>query len=140
MKVKASNSMAEIQRLHKGGCVIVVLSKADCVDATVEKQKLNEMQTYLGVTCIPISSVNGKNIDTLMNHIYDTLPLSSKLLIEIPHGETDGMVRWLSEVASIKKIYQDNMLKIEVICSERVKNKIIGRCKKSGFMVEKYEN
>ncbi|RLF40651.1 MAG: GTPase HflX [Thermoplasmata archaeon] len=138
MKEKAMSSLKEIYRLKETVKIIVALSKSDLLSEKEIAAKTKEMKRTLNHPCIPISTLTERNMDVLINQVYECLPQFSRLRIEIPQDNADGMLEWLSRKTSVTRISQNNALIVELECSERMKERVVGKCKKSGFAVREY--
>ncbi len=138
MKEKAMSSLKEIYRLKETVKIIVALSKSDLLPEEKIAVKTEEMKNILNHPCIPISTLAETNMDVLVNQIYGCLPGFSMLRIEIPEDNADGMLEWLSKRTSVTRISQEDGLIVELQCSERMKERVMGKCRKCGFMVREH--
>jgi len=140
MKEKASTSLREIQILKERPNIIIALNKIDLLNEKEIEEKRIMMEEFLGHKCIPISAKTGKNINLLLQEIYNTLPFPSEIEVRFPPNISGEFIEWLEKNASIKRIDMDGCLNIRIKCSDRIKDKIIGRCKKMGGEVIIYGN
>ena len=137
MKEKALTSIKEIKSLKENSRIIVALNKIDLVAEEELKEKLKIMEDFLERKCIPISAKTGKNIDLLLEEIYNNLPKPASLEITLPNYE-DSFISWLHENAEISHYHFNGVVKIRLKCSERVRDRIIGKCRKLGGEVKIY--
>jgi len=132
MKEKAFTSLKEIYGLKERPNIVIALNKIDLLKKEEIERKKKEMEKLLGHKCIPISAKTGENIDLLLQEIYNILPPPSKLEIKLPMNNNKEIIEWIEENTNILEWNLDGCLKIKIKCSERLKEKIIGRCRKAG--------
>jgi len=139
MKEKALTSIKEIKSLKKNPRIIIALNKIDLVEEKELEEKMKIMEEFLERKCIPISAKTGKNIDLLLDEIYNNLPKPANLEITLPNYE-NSFISWLYKNAEIFHYHFDGVVRIKLKCSERVRDKIIGKCRKLGGEVRVYGN
>jgi GTP-binding protein HflX len=140
MKRKARTTLSEIQRLKKTENILFALSKCDTASANERATKKREMDRAFQCDCIPISAQSGENIAVLCNAVDSLLPAAACIHVEMPPEKADGMVRWLNTLGQIRRFSRHETIEVDVVCSNRVKSRVIGRCEKEGFLVREYES
>ncbi|HEC76491.1 MAG TPA: GTPase HflX [Thermoplasmatales archaeon] len=140
IKEKLSVSLKEIYNLKEKPNIVIALNKIDLLEEEEIAEKIREIRKFTNYKCVPISVKNGVNIDILLNEIYKFLPTLQKIEIKIPLNNSDGILKWLNRNTTVLSLDLKDFAKIRVICSERIKDKIIGKCLKAGGEVYLYGN
>lgn len=138
MKEKALASIKEIYSLKEKPNIIVALNKIDLIGKKEIEHKKREMEKFVELKCIPISTKTGEGLNNLLDTIYDSLPKLYDIEITLPKAKINSFISWLYENAEISDFHFDGIAKLKIRCSERIKDKIIGRCKKMGGFVHGY--
>ena len=140
LKEKTSSSLKEIYFLREKANIIIALNKIDLLKEGEIQERKKFLESTFGCPCIPVSSLNGTNIDSLVEKIYEFLPPACEMILKIPAHNMNGFLRWLNRESVVKKIIINDSAFIQIKSSQRLKEKIIGKCKKMGGEVEIYEN
>ena len=140
MKIKASTSLKEIKALKKEPNIIIALNKIDLIEEKEIERKRRIIEDLLGYTCIPISAKTGKNVEKLIEEIHKVLPSPARFRVKLPKKISPDFLRWIEKSASVRYIEMDGCLNMEIVCSQRIKDKIIGKCEKVGGEVIICEN
>jgi len=139
MKEKAFTSIKEINTLKKDAKIIVALNKIDLISNEEIEEKKREVEKFLERKCIPISAKTGENINLLIEEIYNNLPKPTNLELTLPKS-SNSFISWLYENAEVSEFHFDGVIRIRVKCSARIRDKIVGKCKKLGGEVKIYGN
>ncbi len=133
-------SLKEIYTIKEDANIIIALNKIDLLKKEEINFKKKKIEKMVNKTCIPISAKTGENVNLLVKKIYDIIPKPSEMELTIPTKHLDSFISWLYNNAEIYKFDFDGIAKIKLRCNERVKNKIVGKCKKLGGEVKIYGN
>ena len=140
IKEKINTSLREIYNLRERANIIIALNKIDLIGKRETFEKVREIREITNYKCIPISVKNGTNIELLLNEIYNLLPPPRKIEIKIPIEKSNGILKWLNSNTTILNLEMKDFARIGVLCSERLKDKVIGKCLKLGGKVRVYGN
>ena len=67
----------------------------------------------------------------ILTKICNTLPQLKKIKIKLPvNKETQSLISWIYEKASVTYISYDRLVTLSVECNPSIKNKIIFKCEK----------
>ena len=132
---KISISLREIYALKDDANIIIALNKIDLISKEETMRKVEKIEKEIKKKCVPISAKTGENVDILLEEIYNAIPKPLEMEITVPIQYLDSFISWLYNNAEIYTFDFDGVAKIRLKCSERAKNKIIGKCKKLGGVV-----
>jgi len=138
---KLKISLDELVGIGATSPVIIVLNKIDLPSGENLDEIIESLQK-LGLTnnrkVIPISVKNRKNIDLLLNAIYELLPQLAKIKMRMPINEkTQSFVSWIYEKAYISEISYKDCVTLSVECNTKIKDKIVTKCRNFGGFVIK---
>jgi GTP-binding protein HflX len=138
---KLKISLDELVEIGATSPVIIVLNKID-LSSEENLNEIIESLQKLGLTnnrkVIPISVKNSKNIDLLMNAIYELLPQLAKIEMRMPINEkTQSFISWIYEKAYISKISYKDCVTLSVECNIKIRDKIIFKCRNFGGFIIK---
>ena len=138
---KLKISLDELVGIGATSPVIIVLNKIDLPSGENLDEIIESLQK-LGLTnnrkVIPISVKNSKNIDLLLNAIYELLPQLAKIKMRMPINEkTQSFVSWIYEKAYISEISYKDCVTLSVECNTKIRDKIVTKCRNFGGFVIK---
>lgn len=139
LEEKISTTLKEIYQIQQDPNIVIALNKIDLIDKDELQAKKKMLEKHLERKCIPISAKTGENIEMLLEEIYKSLPKISHLEIILPQ-ECDSFISWLYKNTNVIDFSSDGCIKMNIECSDRIKDKIIGKCKKLGGEVKLVEN
>ncbi len=139
LEEKISTTLKEIYQIQQDPNIVIALNKIDLIDKDELQAKKKMLEKHLERKCIPISAKTGENIEKLLEEIYKSLPKISHLEIILPQ-ECDSFISWLYKNTNVIDFSSDGCIKMNIECSDRIKDKIIGKCKKLGGEVKLVEN
>ena len=129
---KLKVSMDELIEIGVTSPIIIALNKIDLLPEKEIDTRIEHLQKLDFINerkLIPISVKNNKNIDILMNTIYESLPQLTKVKLKLPANEkTQSFISWIYEKAKVSDISYDNQVTVSVVCSTMIKDKIISKC------------
>jgi GTP-binding protein HflX len=136
---KLKISLDELIEIGVTSPVIIVLNKIDLPP----DENLDEIIEYLqklGLTnnrkVIPISVKNRRNVDLLLNVIYELLPQLAKIKMRMPINEkTQSFISWIYEKAHISEISYKDCVTLSVECNTKIRDKIVSKCRDFGGLV-----
>jgi GTP-binding protein HflX len=122
-------SINELRNIGVGAPIIIALNKIDLIDTTTQRT----LQEYLedrGITedysIVPISVKEQKNVEELLQIIYDSLPHIVKITFKLPLEErSQRFISQLYEKTKVIQITYSDVITIEVECNEKIKEKLI---------------
>jgi len=125
-------SINELRNIGVGAPIIIALNKIDLIDTTT----LETLQGFLAKTTItrsyriiPISVKDQKNIQELLQMIYDALPHLVKVTFQLPLQEKSQVfISELYKKTNVNYITYSDGITIEVECNEKIKEKLIAAC------------
>ena len=138
---KLKISLDELVGIGATSPVIIVLNKIDLPSGENLDEIIESLQK-LGLTnnrkVIPISVKNSKNIDLLLNAIYELLPQLAKIKMRMPINEkTQSFISWIYEKAYISEISYKDCVTLSVECNTKIRDKIVTKCRNFGGFVIK---
>jgi len=130
---KLKVSINELIEIGVTSPIIITLNKTDLIS----NEDLNERLDYInnqGLTenkkIIAVSAKNQKNIEKLLDLIYELLPQLVKFKIKLPlNEETQSFISWIYEKAHVLEISYDEFVIIHIESNIGLKEKIISRCR-----------
>jgi GTP-binding protein HflX len=130
---KLKVSLDELRNIGVAAPIIITLNKIDLITSEL-LEELKEHLQQNGITTdhrtVTISVKNIKNIDILLQTIYEQLPHTVKLTFRLPLGNaSQTFVSQLYEKTQVLHItYGENII-IDVECNEKIKEKLIATCR-----------
>ena len=123
----------ELVEIGVTSLIIITLNKTDLISEQELKERIEYIQKQGLIQnrkIIPISIKNKKNIDTLLDLIYDSLPQLVKFKIILPAGkDTQYIVSWIYEKAHVSEISYNDCVTISIECNTNIRDKIVSKCK-----------
>ncbi len=137
IREKASVSLREIMEMENHPDIIVGMNKADRLTGREQQAVRSCTEDVVGNRpCLFLSARTGDNLGELVDEIYDALPDRVEMDIVFPDGvDEDDMSFIFNQQARICRVSNDGSSVVRVTCSERVKDKITGRCQQRGAEV-----
>jgi len=132
IEYKLKTSLDELAEIGTTSPIIIVCNKTDLLN---EKQ-ISERIAYIqkkglieNKKTVTISTKNQENINELLTTVYDILPQLTRIQIKLPiNEETQSLISWIYEKASVKDISYTDLVTLSVECNPEIKNKIISKC------------
>jgi 50S ribosomal subunit-associated GTPase HflX len=112
-----------------GAPIIIALNKIDLID-TASRKNLQEYLEDIGIiedhTIVAISVKEQKNIEELLQTIYDSLPHMVKITFQLPLEEhSQRFISQLYGKTKVLHITYGPVITVEVECNEKIKEKLI---------------
>ena len=131
LKDKIFTALKEIYHIKRDTNIVVALNKIDLINDNEVDKKRRILEEILERRCIPISAKTGENMESLLNELYKNLPKISHLEIVLPN-DANSFISWLYENTNVIDFSSNGFTRIRVDCSERLREKIMGKCRKLG--------
>ena len=138
LKDKIFTALKEIYHIKRDTNIVVALNKIDLINDNEVDKKRRILEEILERRCIPISAKTGENMESLLNELYKNLPKISHLEIVLPN-DANSFISWLYENTNVIDFSSNGFTRIRVDCSERLREKIMGKCRKLGGEVRVLE-
>jgi len=139
IREKAMLSIKEITNINAYQKIIVGLNKADLVNESERAQKIKGIEDIIeGRPYIFISAKTGENIENLIKMIYDSIFGSVTIEAVFQHiiKKQEIYNMFGNENMGILQFDQDSDRVVRVMCSNKVKEKIVGKLVKIGAEVK----
>ena len=129
---KLQVSLNELREIGVTSQIIIALNKIDVIDKT-QVDALVEYLRYRGVildkVCVPISVKEERNINVLLDAIFDSLPHMVRMTFELPLDEkSQAFVSQLYDKAQVTHIAYGEVVTVAIECNEKIKDKLIAGC------------
>lgn len=130
---KLKVSLDELIEIGVVSPIIITLNKTDLISEQNLKEKIDFIQQQglrkdKKIACI--SMKNKKNIDVLLELIYESLPQLIKFKIRLPtNEETQSFISWIYEKAHVLDISYEEFVTISIECNTNLHSKIIAKSK-----------
>jgi GTP-binding protein HflX len=144
--VDASDSTEELRRKLEASTKIlfpkigpadlmVALNKIDLVEGGID-EKIEIVRDVTGcASIVPISTVSREGIDQLIEKIDYRFKHDCKVEVRLPNkAESGGIVSWLYEVATVKKVEYGESVLLSLDCRGRDLETILMRTRAAGGM------
>jgi GTP-binding protein HflX len=126
-------SLDELRNIGVAAPIIITLNKIDLIT----NEYLEELTEHLRHTdiiadhrIVPISVKNTKNIDVLLQTIYEQLPHTVKLTFRLPLGDaSQTFISQLYEKTQVQHITYGESITVDIECNEKIKEKLIAACR-----------
>jgi GTP-binding protein HflX len=122
-------SINELRNIGVGAPIIITINKIDLIDDTALKtlrEHLNNVGIIKEYRLVDISAKEQKNIDTLLQTIYDSLPHMVKITFQLPLEEkSQAFISQLYQKTKVLNIMYGQHIVVEVECNETIKEKLI---------------
>ena len=80
-----------------------------------------------------VSAEQKRNLDLLLDAIYDALPRFNALTLNVPMVEqTQSFLSWLYSIAHVEEITYGKTVLVHLHCSQSMREKIIAKCRNLG--------
>jgi len=132
-------SIKEITNINAYQKIIVGLNKADLVNESERAQKIKGIEDIIeGRPYIFISAKTGENIENLIKMIYDSIFGSVTIEAVFQHiiKKQEIYNMFGNENMGILQFDQDSDRVVRVMCSNKVKEKMVGKLVKIGAEVK----
>jgi len=131
---KLNTAMSELIDLDVISPVIIVLNKIDLIseDELLSKLKyLDSLGFLVDHKVVSVSVSERKNIDDLLDVVYESLPDISCLTLYLPNSEeTQSFISWLYRKTHVCSISYDEIVKVDIKCNSYIFEKITSMCRK----------
>lgn len=130
---KLNVSLDELADIGVESEVIIVLNKSDLVSEEELRAKTSflKQKGVLKDKFISVSTIQNKNIDKLLDIIYDNLPNLISFTIKLPvTNETQRFISWVHDKAFVEDIFYNDYVTISLKCNSEIYHKIISKSKK----------
>jgi len=131
---KLKISLDELIEIGVISPIIITFNKLDLVSEQEFREKISYLQNILLIKerkYIGVSAKNKKNIEKLLELIYDALPQLIKFDIKIPSNDrTQSFVSWIYEKAHVTDIKYEDFVTISIECNKNLHDQIISKSKK----------
>jgi GTP-binding protein HflX len=122
-------SINELRNIGVGAPIIIALNKIDLID-TASQKALQEYLEDTGIIedyrVVPISVKEQKNIEELLQIIYNSLPHMVKITFQLPLEEqSQRFISQLYEKTKVIRITYSHVITVEVECNDKIKEKLI---------------
>jgi GTP-binding protein HflX len=122
-------SINELRNIGVGAPIIIALNKIDLIS----NKSLNNLRENLENTglledysVVNISVKEQKNIDELLQTIYDSLPHMVKLTFQLPLEEkSQAFISQLYRKTKVTNITYGEVITVDIECNEKIKEKLI---------------
>jgi GTP-binding protein HflX len=126
-------SINELRNIGVGAPIIIALNKIDVID-TASLKNLQEYLEDTGIikdhTIVAISVKEQKNIEELLQTVYDSLPHMVKITFQLPLEEhSQRFISQLYGKTKVLHITYGSIITVEVECNEKIKEKLIAACR-----------
>ena len=131
---KLKTAMSELIDLDVISPVIIVLNKIDLVSEEELLSKLNYLKRLgflVDHKVVSVSISENKNIDNLLDIVYESLPEISSLTLFLPNNDaSQSFISWLYRKAHICSISYNETVKIDIKCNSYIYEKVTSMCHK----------
>jgi len=129
---KIQTSLKELTDLNVKAPVLIVINKIDLLTPKKLQERidaLTDLEKLPYKNIIPVSIKDKENIDVLLDRIYQSLPLLTRLRCLIPNStETQSFISWLYKKTHVVSISYDAVIEVIVDCNPKLSEKIISDC------------
>ena len=137
---KLKVSLDELIELGVNSPIIITFNKADLISQNEIDTKINNIKNqgfFENKKIVTISIKNKRNIETLLNLIYDSLPQLVRFKIKLPiNKESQSFISWIYDKANVLDISYSDYATLTIDCNANLCSKIISKCKNlKGFQV-----
>lgn len=130
---KLKVSFGELMEIGVETSIIIVLNKIDLVS----KERLDELLAYINKNdltrdnyMVTVSVKEERNIDNLLNIIYDSLPRLSRVKIELPWNKgAQSFISLVYKRANVINISYGDFVTLSFECDSRIRDKLISKCR-----------
>jgi GTP-binding protein HflX len=132
VKKKLRVSLHELRDLGVTAPILIAMNKIDLVTKEEVDHLIHEIH-YQELAqknmCIPVSVKEQRNIDLLLDKVYESLPNMIKLQLCLPlTKESQSFVSYLYDTTQVIDIKYSDVVTITVECNAKIKEKILLLC------------
>ena len=137
---KLKVSLDELIELGVTSPIIIILNKADLISEKELNSRSEHIknQGFLDNRKIISASVKDKrNIDVLLDMVYESLPQLVRFKIKLPiNKESQSFISWIYEKANVLDISYSDYATLTIECNVRLRDKILTKCQNlKGFQI-----
>jgi GTP-binding protein HflX len=130
---KLKISLDELVEIGVTSPIIITLNKTDLISEEDLKEKIDYLQKQGLIknrSIAFISAKNRKNIDLLLDFVYESLPQLVRFMIKLPvNKDIQSFISWIYEKAHVLDISYDDYATLSIECNTNLRDKIISKCK-----------
>lgn len=129
---KLKISLDELVEIGVTSPIIITLNKTDLISERELKARIEYIQKQ-GLTknrkIASISVKRQKDIDILLDLIYESLPQLVRFKIKLPvDQDTQSFISWIYEKAHVLDISYEDYVTISIECNTSLRDKIVSKC------------
>ena len=136
---KLSVSITELRNIGVAAPLIITLNKIDLLD----KSSLESLQQHLentaitkGQRIVSISVKDKRNIEDLLQTVYDSLPHMIEITFQLPFEEkSQAFISHLYDKTKVTHVNYGEVITVTVECNDKIKEKLIAACRTVNGMV-----
>ncbi len=137
---KLKVSLDELIELGVTSPIIITLNKVDLISEKELNSRIEHIKNQGFVENRKIVSISGKdkkNIDTLLNLVYESLPQLVRFKIKLPiNKESQSFISWIYDKAHVLNISYSDVVTLTIDCNASLRDKILTKCRDlNGFQV-----
>jgi GTP-binding protein HflX len=137
---KLKVSLDELIELGVTSPIIIIFNKADLISEKEFSSRIEYIknQGFLDNRRIVSISVRyRRNIDILLNMVYESLPQLVRFKIKLPiNKESQSFISWIYEKANVLDISYSNYAILTIDCNVSLRDKILTKCQDlNGFQI-----
>jgi len=132
-KQKLQTSLYELTNLEIQAPILIVINKIDLISEDELKEKIDQTISSDDEPkrqIIPVSIIEKRNIDVLIEKLYQSLPSLTRLNCILPNNtETQSFISWLHTKTNVLSLSYGDTVDITIDCNPKLREKIISECK-----------
>jgi len=137
---KLKVSLYELIELGATSPIIITLNKVGLISEKELNSRIEHIKNQGFVenrTIVSISVKDKKNIDTLLNLVYKSLPQLVRFKIKLPiNKESQSFISWIYDKAHVLNISYSDDVTLTIDCNASLRDKILTKCRDlNGFQV-----
>jgi len=129
IKQKLQTSLKELTNLEIQAPVLIVINKIDLISEDELKKKIDQIKKNEEVPqrlIVPISIKEKRNIDILLEKLYESLPSLAHLHCVLPNNSaTQSFISWLHTKTNVVSLSYGRNVDIIIDCNPKFRDKII---------------
>lgn len=130
---KLKVSINELRNIGVGAPLIIAINKIDVIDTnTLEnlQKHLEETGIIKDYYVVTVSVKDKKNIEALLQRIYESLPHMVSVTFRLPLEEqSQAFISQLYRKTQVIDIAYTDVITVKVECNEKIKEKLIAACR-----------
>ncbi len=130
---KLNVSINELRNIGVGAPLIIAINKIDVIDTnTLEnlQKHLQETGIIKDYCVVTVSVKDKKNIEALLQRIYESLPHMVSVTFRLPLEEqSQAFISQLYRKTQVIDIAYNDVITVKVECNEKIKEKLIAACR-----------